>query len=69
MKIIDFETISQVKAGHILIDDVDQLYEVIEVFKNSVVTAPVLNKEFYACEVHTKESLIGEGWKILAIKV
>lgn len=54
----------KIKIGDLLIDDVDLVYEVVEVFKNSVALQPVPNKAELACDIMTYTSMENEGWKI-----
>lgn len=57
----------KIKEGHILIDDVEDVYKVLEVFKNSVVVSPIRNKRQLACEIMSYESMDEEGWIIANI--
>ncbi len=54
----------KIKVGHILIDDVEAVYKVLEVFTNSVVVAPIRNHHDLACEIMSYEAMENEGWII-----
>lgn len=51
------------KVGMVLMDDVRQLYEVVELFANSCVVAPYPNESDFACEIMTYKAMTNEGWK------
>lgn len=55
--------------GEIYVDDVEQLYKVIDVFTNSCVVEPVINKSCFACEIMSFVSMKEEGWKVIAKSV
>lgn len=54
----------KVKVGHILIDDVEIVYKVLEVFKNCIIVSPIRNTRDFACEVMSFEAMENEGWII-----
>lgn len=58
----------KIKVGHILIDDVECVYKVLEVFTNSVVVSPIRNTENLACEIMSYEAMENEGWIIANLK-
>lgn len=55
---------NKIKIGTILVDDENLVYEVVDVFSNSCVCAPIPNKANLSCDVMTYEAIEKEGWKI-----
>lgn len=53
-------------VGEIYVDDVQQLYKVLDVFTNSCIVEPVVNKEFFASEIMSFEAMRGENWRLIA---
>lgn len=54
-----------IKVGTVLVDDVRQLYEVIEKMTNCVILAPYPNEGDFACEIMTYSAMESEGWKVV----
>ena len=54
----------KIKIGHILIDDVEQVYKVLEVLNNCVIVSPIRNTENLSCEIMSYEAMDNEGWII-----
>lgn len=54
----------KIKVGHILVDDVEHAYRVLEVFTNSIVVSPIKNLGNLSCEIMSYESIENEGWII-----
>jgi len=50
------------KVNEIYKDDVEQLYVVREVFTQTCIVCPLVNKNFFACEIMEFASMEGEGW-------
>lgn len=55
----------KIKIGGLLIDDVNILYRVLEVFKNSAIVEPFPNKGDFSAEVMSFEAMEHEGWKVV----
>ena len=54
----------KIKVGHILVDDVEHAYRVLEVFTNSIVVSPIKNIGDFSCEIMSYESMDNEQWLI-----
>lgn len=55
----------KLKIGIVLVDDVGQLYQVAELFKNTCVVVQYPNESDFAAEIMTYKSMEHEGWKII----
>lgn len=53
------------KLGIVLVDDVGQLYQVVELFTNSCVVVQYPNESDFAAEIMTYKAMTNEGWKIV----
>lgn len=52
------------KTGHILIDDCQLAYRVLEVLSNTAIVEPIKNNQAIACEVMSFAAMNAEGWII-----
>jgi hypothetical protein len=55
----------KIKVGTVLIDDVRQLYEVAELWKNTCAVISYPNDGDFACEIMTYKGMENEGWQIV----
>lgn len=55
----------KLKIGCVLIDDVKQLYQVAELFKNTCIVVPYPNESDFACEIMTYQAMEHEGWSVV----
>ena len=53
------------KINEIYKDDVEQLYVVREVFSQTCIVCPLVNTDFFGCEIMEFTSMEGEGWECI----
>lgn len=54
----------KIKVGRTVLDDMNLLYRVVEVFKLSCVLEPLPNDASLSCEIMTFEAMEREGWSV-----